>query len=392
MLTIEHNLRHLRLLLIVVETGSITQASSRCNISQPAVTQALKKLEAQFGTKLFDRNNQGVFANALARKLAERVGRALHLLDAAMNTLAPRLQLTATTAKLRALIAVAESENFSIAARHLGIAQPTIHRAVSQLESEIGRELFRRTQYGSTLTRAGQLLANAAQLAFAELAQAEMELAEAIGRGQLSITLGGMPLSRSYILPRAVARFHQQHPHVRIRVLEGPYDTLRAGLRRGSIDFLFGALRDPLPIEDIVQEHLFDDELIVVSSPQHELAQTKEPALSSALTDYPWVLPPPETPARKHFDAFAAHVATRPPECLVETSSMVLMREILSSGPYLGCISRLQAESELRNGLMKALPFQLEASRRPIGITTRTQWKPTRTQADFLDLVREDFA
>src|SRR5690606_14001648 len=137
---IEHNLRHLRLLLIVVETGSVTQASTRCNISQPAVTQALKKLEAQFGTRLFERNNQGVFANALARKLAERVGRALHLLDAAMNTLAPRLQLTATTAKLRALIAVAESENFSIAARHLGIAQPTIHRAVSQLESEkIGR-------------------------------------------------------------------------------------------------------------------------------------------------------------------------------------------------------------------------------------------------------------
>src|SRR5690606_32348971 len=277
MLTIEYNLRHLRLLVMVVETGSITQASGACNISQPAATQALKKLESQFGATLFDRSNQGVFPNALARQLAERVRRALERLDVAIATLGPRLQLTATTAKLRALVAVAETENFSIAARNLGVAQPTMHRAITQLESEIGRELFRRTPYGSTPTRAGQLLANAAQLAFAELVQAEMELAEAIGRGQLTITLGGMPLSRSHILPGAIAKFHRQHPHVRIHVLEGPYEMLLAGLRRGQIDFLFGALRNPLPIEDVVQEHLFDDELIIVAGPRHPLVNAAKP-------------------------------------------------------------------------------------------------------------------
>jgi len=392
MLPTEHNLRHLRVLTSVVETGSVTKAASACNISQPAVTQALKKLEGQFGARLFDRTNQGVFPNNLARLLAIRLKRALDLLDTTTATLAPRFRLTATTAKLRALVAVAESENFSIAARRLGIAQPTVHRAVTQLESEIGRELFRRTQYGSSLTRAGQLLANAAQLAFAELAQAEMELSEAIGRGQLSITLGGMPLSRSYILPAAIAKFHEQHPHVRIRVLEGPYDTLLAGLRRGAIDFLLGALRDPAPIEDITQEYLFDDELVIVSGPDHPLTLAERPNLNTTLADYPWILPPHGTPARQHFDAFADRACVSAPDCLLETSSMVLMREMLHAGPYLGCISRHQAQSELQKGLMKALPFALEESRRAIGITTRAHWKPTRTQAEFLALIRADFA
>lgn len=392
MRTVEYNLRHLRLLLVVVETGSVTQASLASNISQPAVTQALKKLESQFGTALFDRNNQGVFANLLAQKLSQRIARALKLIDNATRALAPRLQLTATTAKLRALVAVAESENFTIAARNLGIAQPTVHRAITQLEDEIGRELFRRTQYGSTPTRTGQALANAAQLAFSELAQAEMELSEAIGRGKLSITVGGMPLSCSYILPRAIAKFHQQHPHVHIRVLEGPYDTLLAGLRRGAIDVLFGALRDPPPVEDIMQEHLFDDELVVVSSPDHPMTKTPAPSLDIAATQWSWIVSQRGTPARDHFDAFFTHTAAIPPECLVETSSMALMRELLHSGPYLGCISRLQVQSELRNGLMVALPFTLEESRRSIGITTREQWNPTRTQADFLSLVRQDFA
>jgi len=388
----EHNLRHLRVLLSVVDTGSVTKASIACNVSQPAVTQALQKLERQFGTTLFERTNQGVFPNMLAQLLAERVRRAFQLLDSAVEQISSRGRLTATTAKLRALIALADSENLSIAARSLGIAQPTIHRAMTELESEVGRELFRRTQYGSTLTRAGQLLANAAQLAFAELAQAEMELSESIGRGQFSITLGGMPLSRSYILPKAIAIFHEHHPNVRIRVVEGPYETLLSGLRRGTIDFLLGALRNPPPIDDIVQEHLFHDELVIVSGPDHPLAKTAAPDLQSVLRDYTWILPLPDTPARRHFNAFAALHGVAELQCLVETGSMVLMRELLDNGPYLGCISRLQVEEEIAKGLLHPLPFQLAQSRRPIGITTRDRWKPTRTQAALLDIIREIFS
>lgn len=390
MLVSQLNLRHLRLLLAVVETGSVTKASQTCNVSQPAVTQALKNLETQFGAALFDRRGNGVFANDLGHLVAGRVHRALDFLDDAMATLAPRLQLTATTAKLRALVAVANAENFSIAARQLGVAQPTIHRAITQLEAEIGRALFKRTQYGSAPTRAGRILAGAAQLAFAELTQAEMELAEAMGQSGQRLTIGGMPLSRSYILPTAIARFHQSHPSVSVRVLEGTYASLLTGLRRGEIDFLFGALRDPLPADDIVQQHLFNDELIVVAGPGHSLAGQSAPP-KIALADYPWVVGIPGTPVRGQFDAFFASLGAGQPVSLVETSSMILMRELLHAGPYLGCISQRQVESEIRSGSMTVLPFALAESRRPIGITTRANWKPTRVQDDFLGLIRAEF-
>ena len=387
----ELNLRHLRLLLVVVETGSVTQASLACNISQPAATQALRKLEEKFGTALFDRNRNGLFATPLGTLLAARARRALDLLDSATTTLAPRLTLTATTAKLRALVAVAQAENFSIAARRLGIAQPTVHRAISQLEGEIGRALFKRTQYGTAPTRAGQLLAGAAQLAFAELAQARMELADAMGRGTMHLTVGGLPLSRSYILPSTIAKYQATHPRVSVKVLEGPYETLLAGLRRGEIDFLFGALREPPPVDDIEQTHLFDDELVIVSGPDHPLARQSTPDLVEAATCH-WVVGIPGTPVRDHFDAFIAAIGTDGPPHLVETSSMILMRELLHAGSYLGCISRRQVEAEIRSGLMVPLPFRLDEGRRRIGITTRANWQPTRTQADFLTIVRADFS
>jgi len=390
MLTTDHNLRHLRIFLAMVESGSVTRAARISNLSQPAVTQVLNKLEAQMGTTLFDRSRQGLFVTEPGRTFAQRVVRALDILDRASANLAPRLQSTATTAKLKALIAVAEAENFSLAARHLGIAQPTVHRAITQLEAEVGRSLFKRSRYGSVPTRAGKLLASASQLAFAELAQAEMALIEAIGQGTLRIIVGGMPLSRSYILPEAIAKFQIEHHNVLIQVREGPYDALLAGLLRGEIDFLFGALRDPLPVEDIVQDHLFEDQLVAVCGPDHPLIENK--ALeASHLLDYPWVVAMPDTPARTQFDAFMKDRTGGQPLSLVETSSMILMRELLHSGPYLGCISRLQAISEVRKGLMNLLPVTFEQSHRTIGITARVNWKPTRTQDAFLSLVRQNF-
>jgi LysR family transcriptional regulator, regulator for genes of the gallate degradation pathway len=387
MTTTDHNLRHLRLFVAVVETGSLTRASVICNVTQPAVTQALARLEALCGTALFERTRQGLFPNPIGQKFAGRIMRALDLLDTASETLAPRLKLTATTAKLKALVAVADAENFSIAARTLDIAQPTVHRAITQLEIEIGRPLFRRSPHGSVPTRAGRVLANAAQLAFSELKQAEMEIAEAIGRGTLRITVGGMPLSRSYLLPPAIAEFQRQRPEVLVQVLEGPYDTLLAGLRRGEIDVLVGALRDPLPVSDVEQECLFADELVVVAGTKHPLTAMRSSTLAAA-RNYPWVVSPPGTPTRRHFEDHLASGGVPFPSRIVETSSMILMRELLNRDHYLGCISRLQVASEIRHGLLVELPFRLKSSRRKIGLTTRLNWKPTATQSEFLDLLR----
>lgn len=377
-------------MLTVAQTGSITTAASRCNISQPAATQALKKLEAGFGQPLFDRTTKGIFPTPSGAILTARIERALGLLDAAAIPLGARLYLTASTARLRALIELAHSQNFSLAARNLGITQPTVHRAITQLEQELGRPLFRRTQFGIVPTRVGHQLAQAAQLAFAELVQAQMELEETGGNARLTITIGGMPLSRAFLLPKAMAQFQRRYPQVNFRVVEGPYETLLGGLLRAEIDLLLGALRTPPPVADVVQEHLFEDEVVVVSGPGHPLTREATPDLRQAL-DFPWVIPFSGTPARRHFDAQIERTGLPPPFTMVETSSMILMRELLHQGPYLGVVSRLQATGEIEKGLMSALPIPIEDSRRSIGLTMRSNWRPTPMQRQFLDSVRGQF-
>ena len=380
------NLRHLRIFLAVCDTASISRAAALCNVSQPAVTQVIGKLERVAGQPLFLRRPRGMFMTAAGQALAGRVTRAFAYLDRALGDLNPRLRLTATAAQLQALIAMREAENFTRAARRRGRAQPTVHRAVTQLVQEAGRPLFERTSYGMIATRPAHALAQAARLAFAELEQAEADLADMLGREVGRIVVGAMPLSRSHILPRTIARFRVGRPTLPVKALDGPYDDLMAGLRRGEVDFLVGALRDPSPIGDIEQERLFDDVLVMVARPDHPLAREDALALDD-LARFPFVVSTEGTPTRRAFDRLFERAGCRP-QSLIETGSMILMRELMRISDHIGCISRLQVEAELALGAMIVLPFAMEDTARPIGLTLRSGWVPTAAQREFLDALR----
>lgn len=380
------NLRHLRVYLAVATGGSVTGAADLCRVSQPAVTQAIAKLESLAGTPLFRRTRQGLFATEAGETLRARIARALALLDAAYAEIAPRLALTATRSQLAALVTTVETQNFALAARKMGIAQPTVHRAITQLEQEAGRALFQRTAHGVLPGRGCAALARAAQLAFVELDQGVAELAELLGRDGGRIVVGAMPLSRSYVLPQALGRFRTLRPQVGVTIVEGTYAELLTGLRRGEIDLLIGALRFPAPISDVVQEKLFEDSLVLLAGQRHPLL-SRSFALGDLL-GHPWLVPRRETPSRQQFDAMFLQAGLVPPQAVVETGSVILMREMLQDGRHLACISRAQASGELARGLVRTLDFAVPGPARPIGLTLREGWRPTPAQTALLDAIR----
>ncbi|MBI1415706.1 MAG: LysR family transcriptional regulator [Limimaricola sp.] len=384
---ISRNLRHFRLVLAVADLGSVTEASAVAHVTQPAVTQAIAKIEREAGGLIFDRGRGGLFLTPRGEVLTARLRRAFALLDPALEDVAPRLKLTVTSAQLKALIAVREAENFTLAAQRMGMSQPTVHRAVTQIEAEAGRRLFERTAQGVVATRPCAALAQAGRLAFYELDQAEADLAEFEGREVGRIVIGSMPLSRSVLLPKALAGFRAERPRLPVRVLDGPYDLLLAGLLRGEIDFLVGALRDPAPLGEVMQRPLFDDQLALIAGLDHPLAGRHDLTLDD-LARYPWIVPRAGTPTRVQFDALFAEGGIVPPASILECGSILLMREMLGMSDHLGCISRQQANAEIGKGLVRALDFATRLPARPIGLTLRTNWEPTAAQRLLLDLLQ----
>mgnify|MGYP002654713937 FL=1 len=103
---------------------------------------------------------------------------------------------------------------------------------------------------------------------------------------------------------------------------------------------------------------------------------------------FPWVVAAEGTPARDHFAAMFQTAGLPVPDSLVETGSMGLLSDLVGASDHLGFISARQVVRDVTRGTLLRLPFQPEGTLRPIGLTTRAGWHPTKAQADMLAALR----
>lgn len=361
----------------VVEQGSVSLAARAVNLTQPAVTQGIAKLEAQLGLPLFDRHPGGMAPTEAARRLAPRVEAALRLIGSRR----------VTAAQIRAFVALARAGSYTAAAAEAGVTEPSLHRAVGDLGLAVGYRLADRRGRGLTLTRAGALLARRLRLALAELRSGLEDIADLLGRESGRIVVGAMPLSRARLLPRAIARFRKDFPQAHISVHEGSHGELVGPLREGEVDMMIGALRYPSIGPDLSQAPLFEDRPTIMARAGHPLTRGWD---GDALRRYPWILPPEGAPLRqlwrRMFEALGGELPPVPIEC----GSVMTIRELLVGGDYLTLLSVDQLALELGAGLVADIGPAPGAISRTIGLTTRADWRPTRMQQRFMAAVEAE--
>jgi DNA-binding transcriptional LysR family regulator len=387
------NLRHFAVFREVARRGSVAAAARAVFVSQPAATQAVAAVEEFFGVRLFERKPTGMLLTAAGQTCLVRVERALEeLRDGTPEARRPGpsagLTRGITATQLAALIGVVGHGGFAAAARAVGTGRPTLHRAARALEDAIGAPLFERTSFGLRANRDGERLAEHAQLALTEIAQAKAELAAIEGIDTGRTVIGVMPLARSFLVPKAVLKFVSLYPSHTVSLLDGAYDSLLAALRTGAADFLVGALRNPAPAESVVEEPLFDDPLAIVVRAGHPLARQRAPGVR-ALARYPWIAPRAGSPLRRQFDELFAASLCPVPSGLIECNSLVAARAMLQHSDRVMLLSAHQVEQDLASGLLTTLPHPGGRVVRRIGLTLRRDWHPTPAQRELLSLLRD---
>ncbi|WCE03861.1 LysR substrate-binding domain-containing protein [Pseudoxanthomonas sp. JBR18] len=391
----ELNLRHLQALTAIARQGSIAAATHEVSLSQPALTQAVARLERTLDHTLFERHPGGMNATPAMALLLPRIDRATGYLargvQAARRTqrlpTLPALARRLTLSQLRALIAVEEAGSHSLAATRSGVSQPAIHRAIQELATLIDVPLLSR--HGKTVqpTLAATRLLRFARLAMSELSAGMDELAALKSEGAGHLRIGTLPLARAILLPQVLSRFSTRFPHAVVQVVESPYAELLAHLREGSLDLLVGAMRHPAPVRDVIEEPLFDDDPVIVARSGHPLAG--QALQFQRLLEYPWVIAASGAPVRSRWEQMFRDQHLEPPLLRIECGSVLVVRGLMLEDDWLTLMSRDQFLFERRSGLLCELGTAGQAVRREIGLTTRNDWRPTELQRQLVKLFRE---
>lgn len=391
------NLRRLVMFDAVMRSGSTGAAARLLGLSQPAVSDALSKLEAENGTRLLERGAAGSVGTAAGKLLHRRVARMLRQIEqgiahigelggTAVDTRAVTRLLTTT--QLRYHIAIAEHGSFRAAARHLGIAEPTLHRTARDFESGVKLALYRRHLRGMAATELGTHLAVRLRVALREIDQALAEIANAQGLAEGRISFGCLPMMPKQLLARAIGRMLRRHPGVEIEMEEGSHEYLMGALRNGMADFVIGALRGDGIARDLVETALFEDPYVVVARSTHRLARATR-IKDADLARQHWIIPPRGMPRYSAVQALFARLPERP-GAVLETSSLAMMTSALAESDCLSVLSRSQASTHEFNARLAVLPVEMPWPRRFVGTTTRMGWLPTHIQRRFLSLVRQE--
>lgn len=138
---------------------------------------------------------------------------------------------------LRYFLAIAREENMTRAAKYLHVTQPTLSKQIKQLEKEIGKKLFIRSNYSIKLTDEGLLLRKRAEdiLSMVDKTMEEFQALDDITGGDIYI---GAAESESFSYFATVAKDLQlQYPNVKFHLYSGNTEVIAERLDRGLLDF-----------------------------------------------------------------------------------------------------------------------------------------------------------
>lgn len=190
------------------------------------------------------------------------------------------------TRQIEYAIAVADELSFTRAAQRVYAGQSTVSAGVRALEKELGAALFERDQRGVRITAAGEAVLPALR----ELADAEARAkAAADPRGELRGKLHvGMFTSVSYLaIPRVIGAFQRANPLVelRLRGASGGSGELADAVRRGRLDLsLFGLPAASAP--GLAVHRLASTPYRVILAEDHPLAQRNDIGLKDLADEH----------------------------------------------------------------------------------------------------------
>lgn len=286
--------------------------------------------------------------------------------------------------QIKYFVKVAETLNFSEAAKVLNVTQSTLSQQVKQLETEIGTQLLLRSSHSVALTEAGnELLPLARQtLHKAQLCTERINDLNNLLTGTLNI---GVTYSFSPILTETLVSFMKMYPRIKLNIFYKPMAELMGMLRERVVDFVL-AFKPTMPIEGIESHILFQNCLSAIVGEFHPLA-SKEKVTLSELERYDLALPSIGLQARNAFE----HIITpyNKFRIRVELNEVNILLTLLRQSQLVSVLAEATIHNE--SGV-KAVPIDIPDNMMAGCVHILSDTYRKRSMQEFVKLLSESIA
>ncbi|OKP05611.1 DNA-binding transcriptional regulator YeiE [Xenorhabdus eapokensis] len=251
-----------------------------------------------------------------------------------------------TLRQLEIFAEVLKSGSTTQASQQLALSQSAVSASLTDLEGQLGVQLFDRVGKRLVTNEHGRLLYPKALALLEQTGEVEQLFKLELGALRLaaSSTIG------NYMLPEMLARYRQDYPETPLELnISNTGDVIRAVVEfRVDLGLIEGLCHDP----ELITQSWMKDELIVFSSPESPLLQ-RELSVED-LIKAPWILREKGSGTREILDHLLFSQMPRF-NIAMELGNSEAIKHAVQYGMGISCLSRRVVQEQLKNGTLSEL-------------------------------------
>lgn len=178
-----------------------------------------------------------------------------------------------TITQLKYVLSVAEYQNFTVAAEHSFVTQPTLSMQIQKLEDELNAKIFNRSTKPIELTEIGKKIVEQAKIIVDESNRITDIVHQQKGYIGGEFKLGIIPTIMPTLLPMFLTNFTKKYPKVKLIIEELTTEEIIRKLTDGHIDAAIAAT--PLENEAIKERPLYYEPFVGLVPQGHRLFDHK---------------------------------------------------------------------------------------------------------------------
>jgi DNA-binding transcriptional LysR family regulator len=287
----------------------------------------------------------------------------------------PTVQRLASRLKLRHFMLLSELDrerSISRTAQRLDLAQPTVTRALAEIEDIFMTPLFVRGRRGLEPTPAGELVLARARNALLDAAALEQDLASLTAGFQGVLRVGVIPYLSDTTHDALWSHLLGLRPALGFVIEEATTDRLLDAVKSRRLDCAICRFTSASAGSGLVQQHLYPQEPRLVASRAAARRLARRGMDWEAFTSLKWILPPRNSPIRDMIHAIFASAGQQVPAPVLEAYAQKTVNSVLRQLPDAITILPDDIAREVAQASgASVLPQSLQWNLPPVGMVRR---------------------